>query len=137
MPTLAVNTAKHQDAGEPNWFGSAAYDRLSRVSVALIFALLVLANPHSAIQAAPDWDRPSLAYTLLLIAARVSNALFLALVAVTIVTRFQPLRKSAGIEPRLSALLGTFMLMPLAALPRPDLPPAVLATSSLVFTIGM
>ena len=137
MPTHAVNTAKHQDGLEPNWFASAACDRLSRVSVVLVFALLVLASLHGAVQAALDWDHQALDYTLLRIAARVSNALFLALVAVTTITRLQPIQKAAGIEPRLSALLGTFMLMTLALLPRAELPPAVLATSSALVIVGM
>jgi protein-S-isoprenylcysteine O-methyltransferase Ste14 len=58
-------------------------------------------------------------------------------VAATAITRLRPVRKAAGIEPRLSALLGTFLLTSLAVLPRAELPPIAVAISSALVIIGM
>jgi protein-S-isoprenylcysteine O-methyltransferase Ste14 len=57
----------------------------------------------------------------LAVAARTSNALFLALVAATVLTRLRPVAKARGLQPRASALLGTFLCTTLAFLPPADL----------------
>src|SRR5450759_4670139 len=46
-------------------------------------------------------------------------------------------RQAAGIEPRISALLGTFFLNILATLPRAELAPISLAISSVLVIAGM
>jgi protein-S-isoprenylcysteine O-methyltransferase Ste14 len=97
----------------------------------------MLANIFGIVRHATEWSSHSPDHTLLEILARISNALFLALVVVTTVSRLRPLRKGSGIEPRVSALLGTFMLLTLAVLPRAELPPIALATSSLLVIVGM
>jgi len=102
----------------------------------LVYTLLVFANVCGAIQVAFDWDHQSLHHTLLQTAARASNALFLALVVVTTLTRLRPVQKAAGIEPRVSALFGSFMLMTLFVLPRAQLSPVGLAISSTLIIIG-
>jgi len=66
-----------------------------------------------------------------------SKALFLALVVATTVTRLRPLRKAAGLEPRLSALVGTFLLATLVLLPPVELTPVALAISSALVVSGM
>jgi protein-S-isoprenylcysteine O-methyltransferase Ste14 len=60
---------------------------------------------------------------LLMLAAGMANALFLALVAVTTITRLVPIMKSKGVETRISALLGSFMSISLAFLPKAELGP--------------
>ncbi|WGD52923.1 isoprenylcysteine carboxylmethyltransferase family protein [Bradyrhizobium sp. CB1650] len=60
---------------------------------------------------------------LLLAAASVANILFLGLVAVTAMVRLVPIMKSKGIETRISALLGTFLSIALAFLPKAELGP--------------
>src|SRR4051812_41190099 len=62
-------------------------------------------------------------HKLLMLAASIANVLFLSLVAATAITRLIPIRKSKGIEPRLSALLGTFLCTTLALLPKAELGP--------------
>lgn len=64
-------------------------------------------------------------------AAHVANVLFLGLVAVTTLTRLVPIMKSKGIETRISALLGTFLSIALAFLPRAELDPvwSILSTT--------
>ncbi len=85
--------------------------------------------------AAPENHAPE--HLLLNIAARGSSALFVALAAATTLTRLPPLRKAAGLEPRVAAVLGTFLLTALAMLPRQELPPTALAISSVLIISGM
>jgi protein-S-isoprenylcysteine O-methyltransferase Ste14 len=129
-------TACRGGGGLP-WLDSSAQDHLARATVVMIFALLVFANVYGGIHGLFDRTYQSPGYTLLQVAARLSNALFLALVVVTTLTRLRPIQKAPGLEPRASALLGTFMLMTLPLLPRPELPPILLATSSILVVIGM
>jgi protein-S-isoprenylcysteine O-methyltransferase Ste14 len=72
----------------------------------------------------------------LVVLAAISNAVFLGLIAVTALTRLRPIRKAKGIEPRVSALTGTFMCLGLAFLPKADLGPFVSALSSLLIIVG-
>jgi protein-S-isoprenylcysteine O-methyltransferase Ste14 len=139
MPTHVHvrETANCQAGGAPTWIDSSAHDWLARATVVLVFSLLVFASVSGALQIALDSGHQPLDRTLLQIAARASNALFLALVAATAVTRLRPLRKAAGIEPRLSALLGTFLLISLAVLPRAELPPIAVAISSVLVIVGL
>jgi protein-S-isoprenylcysteine O-methyltransferase Ste14 len=73
---------------------------------------------------------------LLSLAASVASVMFLSLVASTAITRLAPVRKARGIEPRISALLGTFLTAGLAMLPKADLGPVMSATSTLLTVIG-
>jgi protein-S-isoprenylcysteine O-methyltransferase Ste14 len=75
-------------------------------------------------------------HKLLVVAASVANVLFLSLVAATTLTRLAPVRKSSGIEPRLSALLGSFLCMALVFLPKADLPPILSITSTVLIITG-
>src|SRR5947208_1177572 len=129
--------ANWRTGAEPAWLGGSAYDWLARATVVLVFTLMLLVSVSGALQAVLDWGNQPLDRTLLHIAARASNALFLALVVATTVTRLRPLRKAAGIEPRVSALLGAFLLTSLAVLPRAELPPIAVAISSALVIIGM
>ncbi|WFU43359.1 isoprenylcysteine carboxylmethyltransferase family protein [Bradyrhizobium sp. CB82] len=60
---------------------------------------------------------------LLMVAASIANVLFLGLVAMTTMTRLVPIMKSRGIETRISALLGAFLSIALAFLPKAELGP--------------
>jgi protein-S-isoprenylcysteine O-methyltransferase Ste14 len=140
MPThvpIVAETGQCQAGGPLAWIDGSAQDWLSRATVVLVFSLLVFISITGVLQAVVDWERRPLDHTLLHVAARASNALFLALVAATAVTRLRPLRKAAGMQPRLSALVGTFLLMSLAVLPRAELPPAAVALSSVLVIVGM
>jgi protein-S-isoprenylcysteine O-methyltransferase Ste14 len=75
-------------------------------------------------------------HKLLLVAARIANVMFLTLIASTTLTRLAPILKSRGIEPRISALLGTFMSMGLALLPKADLGPILSVTSTVLIMTG-
>src|SRR5665811_554685 len=132
-----IKTGKRQAGCGSNWFESFAYDWMIRLAIVVVFTFLILANVNGTIQAAVDWKQQALDHTLLNMAARVSSALFLALAAVTTLTRLPPIRKAAGIEPRISALLGPFLLTTLCTLPRAEFAPISLAISSVLVIAGM
>jgi protein-S-isoprenylcysteine O-methyltransferase Ste14 len=118
------------------WIGNGAYEWLARATVILVFTVLATLSVTGAFHAATNWSDQPLDHKLLSIAARISNALFLALVAATAVTRLRPVRKAAGIQPRVSALLGTFLATSLALLPPAQLAPIWLALSSALVIVG-
>jgi protein-S-isoprenylcysteine O-methyltransferase Ste14 len=115
----------------------SAHDWLSRATLALVFTFLVFISVTGALHVALEWEQQPLDHTLLSITALLSKALFLALVVATTVTRLRPLRKAPGVEPRLSALLGTFLVTSLVLLPHVEPPPIVLAISSALIISGM
>jgi len=132
-----IKTGKRQAGCGSNWFESSAYDWTTRLAIVVVFTLLILGSVNGIIQTAVNWKHEALDHTLLNMAARVSITLFLALMTVTTLTRLPPIRKAAGIEPRISALLGTFFLNILATLPRAELAPISLAISSVLVIAGM
>jgi protein-S-isoprenylcysteine O-methyltransferase Ste14 len=75
-------------------------------------------------------------HKVLMVAASVANVMFVSLVASTTLTRLAPIRKARGIEPRISALLGTFLSVALASLPKADLGPILSALSTTLILIG-
>jgi protein-S-isoprenylcysteine O-methyltransferase Ste14 len=122
----------------PRWFNalhrSLAFDWATRIAVASVFILMLFGNVSWIIQAASGEITN---YTLLSIATRASSALFVSLVAATTLTRLPPIRKAAGIEPRIAAMLGTFLLIALAMLPKQELPPIALGFSCALVITGM
>jgi len=125
----------------PRWFNTARYysvfDWATRLTLTSIFALLVFGNVSWIIHAVSDWKLHASYHIGLNIAARVSSALFVALAAATTLTRLPPIRKAAGIEPRIAALLGTFLLTALAMLPRKEISLMALAISCSFVVVGM
>jgi len=75
-------------------------------------------------------------HKLLMLAASIANVSFLSLVAATTITRLVPIQKSKGIEPRLSALLGTFLLTTVALLPKAELGPVWSVVSTTLILTG-
>jgi protein-S-isoprenylcysteine O-methyltransferase Ste14 len=61
---------------------------------------------------------------------------FLVLVVALAIFRRPPVRSASGWEPRVSALLGTFLLLALGALEQPELHPAVRWTASAWIVLG-
>jgi protein-S-isoprenylcysteine O-methyltransferase Ste14 len=137
-PYLTVPVA---DEFRARWFNPAACNLVlewaTRLTLASIFILLLFGNISWIVQAVSD-DKLQSSYQLLLnVAARGSSALFVALAAATTLTRLPPVRKASGIEPRIAALLGTFLLTALAMLPRQEISLAALAISCSFVVVGM
>ena len=112
-------------AAEFRRFNTAQYnsvlDWAARLTLASVFTLLAFSNVSWIIQLVSDGKLHGSYHIVLNIAAAASSALFVTLVAATTLTRLPPLRKAAGLEPRIAALLGTFLLTALAMLPRNEI----------------
>ena len=78
---------------------------------------------------------PSALYVLN-IAMRLSVIAYLVVIAASILVRMRPARKARGVEPRISALIGTFLLTAVVILPRRDLSPVAGLVSALLTTAG-
>ena len=78
---------------------------------------------------------PSALYVLN-IAMRLSVIAYLVVIAASVLVRLRPARKARGVEPRISALIGTFLLTAVVILPRRDLSPVAGLVSALLTTAG-
>ncbi len=107
-------------------------DWAARAVVLLTFTVLAILSLAGLPQLMP-LDDP---HKVLMAAARVSNVLFLSLVATTALTRLAPIQKSRGIEPRISALLGTFSAMSLSLLPEVEMGATLSIVSTGLIIIG-
>jgi protein-S-isoprenylcysteine O-methyltransferase Ste14 len=116
---------------------NSVFDWAARLTLVFVLSFLIFGNVSWIIHAVGSAEHHASDHLLLNVAARASSALFVALAAVTTLTRLPPVRKAAGLEPRIAALLGTFLLTVLALLPRQELPPIALALSSLLIIAGM
>jgi len=115
---------------------SRHYDVLMRLPMLMWSAFLGLVNvvalQEYVRQADPGLPVP---VYILNIAVRLSVIVYLVVIAATVVVRMRPARKARGVEPRISALIGTFLLTVLVVFPRRDL--SVLAgIVSAVLTLG-
>jgi protein-S-isoprenylcysteine O-methyltransferase Ste14 len=70
------------------------------------------------------------------VAARVSAIAFLLLVAAAVILRSRPSAKASGLEPRISALAGTFLMYSIALFPRRDLSLSAEMISTVLTTTG-
>jgi protein-S-isoprenylcysteine O-methyltransferase Ste14 len=133
-------TIRRADELSARWFNalhnSSAFDWATRIGLASVFAVLVFGN-LSWITHAVSGGLGNLSDQLLNIAARASSALFVGLAAATTLTRLPPVRRATGLEPRVAALLGTFLLTALALLPKKELPPIALGFSCALVIVGM
>jgi protein-S-isoprenylcysteine O-methyltransferase Ste14 len=140
---LTVSSAEEfrPERFRPQWFNTArcrsvVFDWATRLCLVFVLSVLIFGNVSWIVHAVGVEHHAS-DHLLLNIAARASSSLFVALAAATTLTRLPPVRKAAGIEPRIAALLGTFLLTALAMLPRQELPPIALGFSSLLIIAGM
>ena len=113
------------------------YDMLMRLPIVAWAAVIVLASAQSLqhyLQTAEP-TLPMIVYAIN-IAMRLSTIAFCAMIAAVVVLRCQPGAKARGIEPRLSALFGTFLASALVFFPRRELPVAVEIASILFVVAG-
>ena len=101
---------------------SRLYDVLMRLPMLIWSAFLGLASVvvlQEYVRKA-DPGLPVVVY-ILNIAMRLSVIVYLVVIAATVVVRMRPARKARGVEPRISALIGTFLLTVVVVFPRRDL----------------
>jgi protein-S-isoprenylcysteine O-methyltransferase Ste14 len=115
---------------------SRLYDTLMRLPMLMWSAFLGLVNAVALQEYLRQADSGlPVAVYVLNIAMRLSVIVYLVVIAATVVVRMRPARKARGVEPRISALIGTFLLTVLVVFPRRDL--SVLAgIVSAVLTLG-
>src|SRR5690348_7807183 len=98
---------------------SRTYDVLMRLPMlgwSIFLGLVTLVGLQQYIsQADPALARGVLALN---IAMRLSVILYLVVIAATVVVRMRPTGKARGIEPRASALIGTFLFTVVVLFPR-------------------
>jgi protein-S-isoprenylcysteine O-methyltransferase Ste14 len=70
------------------------------------------------------------------LAMRLSTIAFLLLLAVAVLLRTRPSAKAGGLEPRISALAGTFLMYGMVLFPRHDLSLSTEVISTLLITVG-
>lgn len=145
MPSssLIVRSAPqfHTAQLRPRWFSAERYslvfDWATRLALVFVLSLMIFGNVSWIVHAVTAADDHLPDHLWLNVAARASSALFVALAAATTITRLPALRKAAGLEPRIAAVFGTFLLTALAMLPRQDLPPVALGISSVLIIASM
>ena len=101
---------------------SRAYDISMRLPLLSWSTLLVTVSMAGLLRYTrePDPALPNAVYAIG-IAMRLSTIAFLILTAATVVLRRRPTVKARGVEPRISALLGTFLVYAVGLFPRREL----------------
>jgi protein-S-isoprenylcysteine O-methyltransferase Ste14 len=112
--------------------GNRWLDWAARAAVVIVFTALVVIG----VAVIPRLFPLDSIHKLLMLVASIANVLFLSLVAATAITRLAPIKKSKGIEPRLSAVLGTFLCTMLALLPKAELEPVWSVLSTTLILVG-
>ena len=104
--------------------------RLPMLLWSIFLAIVTLLGLEKYMREA-DPALPSALYVLN-VAMRLSVIAYLVVIAASVLVRLRPARKARGVEPRISALIGTFLLTAVVILPRHDLSPvAALVSASL------
>lgn len=92
-----------------------------------LLAIAALLREWSTIEPVTRWTY---------LAAHVSAFAFISLLVVTTLVRYRPIRNAEGLEPRVSALVGTFLGLTLGMLPPANLPPAVTLIAVALSALG-
>ena len=116
---------------------SRAYDVLMRLPVLAWSAALAImtAVGLERYASAADPALPRAIYSVN-IAMRLSVIVYLGILAATVVVRIQPMAKARGAEPRISALIGTFLLTVVVLFPRRELSLTAGCVSTLLILAG-
>ncbi|MBS3648092.1 isoprenylcysteine carboxylmethyltransferase family protein [Pseudaminobacter sp. 19-2017] len=109
-------------------------DVLGKAFIVVVFFFLAMTQWASIVVIIRDRD--SVDFWILVLSSRVLGLLFLCLVVGLTVVRHAPKLSAGGLEPRLSALAGTFALMLLVVLPTGSVGPGLLAGSTILIAIG-
>jgi protein-S-isoprenylcysteine O-methyltransferase Ste14 len=116
---------------------SRAYDLLMRVPLlayAVFFATLQMSGLARYVHEA-DAARPLAVYGIGM-AMRLSTIAFLLLLAAATILRARPTGKARGLEPRISALIGGFLVYAIPLFPRRELPVTAEMVSTLLVLFG-
>ena len=116
---------------------SRGYDLLMRLPMVVWATLIAMAAVTELVRYAGQTDpMPPQAIYAINIAMRLSTIAFLLLLAASVVLRAPPTGKARGIEPRVSALLGTCLIYALVLFPRRELSPLAGMASTILILFG-
>ena len=124
QPTRPLAQSESPALGKPH--PSRVYDLAMRLPI-LAWASILAA--HSVGRLAQDLRNEALVRVgdptsvLMSAAARAAVIIYLVIVAATVIVRLPPISQASGVRPRLTALLGTFLIMALALFPPARLSP--------------
>lgn len=98
------------------------FNQLSGFLPAGYFLLLVMAEGHDLLRLLekPLATTEAEVHIFAAAAATIGKMLFMSLIAVLFLIRKPPIRKAPGVQPRLTAMAGTFLLMAIVLLPTPE-----------------
>jgi protein-S-isoprenylcysteine O-methyltransferase Ste14 len=108
------------------------YDTLMRLPL-LGWVLFAATVQLAHVIHAPQTDSVSV---IVHVVMQLSTIVFMMLIAAAVIMRTRPSGKASGLEPRISALVGTFLIYGITAFPRRDLPLSLEAVSTLLTMIG-
>jgi protein-S-isoprenylcysteine O-methyltransferase Ste14 len=113
------------------WVG----DFLGRAGIVAYFSWAASARLGSIYSGIVDWSTLTMDHKLLWLLSQIAVLLFLLLVVATTFVRLKPIQSAEGIEPRFTALAGTFLLGLLALTPSSAPPPPTIAAIALVLVM--
>jgi protein-S-isoprenylcysteine O-methyltransferase Ste14 len=97
---------------------------LGRVGITISFTALATFKGVSVVHLVSDASDSPAENWLLVLLSNLASLVFLCLVVGVAVFRLKPSRAAPGLEPRLTALVATYMMLPLAIMPLGNTPPA-------------
>ena len=115
---------------------SRLYDVLMRLPLlmwSIFLGLVTIVGLQQYVQQSGR-ELPDVVY-ILNIVMRLSVIAYLVVIAATLLVRVRPAAKARGVEPRISALIGTFLLTVIVLFPRRELSPGADMVSTLL-TLG-
>jgi protein-S-isoprenylcysteine O-methyltransferase Ste14 len=107
---------------------------ISKVPLVFVFSFLATAGIVRMKHILMNWG--SLDHEYLLFANGVATVLFSSLIVLTTCFRLKPLKKASGIQPKISALLGSFLSFSLMIFPMPELPVSVASVALAMMIVG-
>jgi protein-S-isoprenylcysteine O-methyltransferase Ste14 len=102
--THAISEENQTPAPQWTWAG----DLLGRIAIILVFGMGILAKSRAIYGNALEWLAAAPDFEMLKLLSELASLAFLILVVSTTIIRLKPLRSADGIEPRFTALAGTF-----------------------------
>ena len=110
---------------------------LGKAALVSLFAFLAVLKLTSLNGRLAAWDQSHGAEKYVDLSSDVAGLGFMVLLLVLTTTRLRPSRTAEGWEPRISALIGSFLSFALVALPQAELGPAWRAAGVVLVAVGM
>ncbi|MBZ9846803.1 isoprenylcysteine carboxylmethyltransferase family protein [Mesorhizobium sp. CA14] len=110
-------------------------DFIGRATMTLYFTFWVTLKTLgliTAIQASGEWT----GVRIIDVVAEIAAICFVSLMVITTVARLSPLKTAEGVEPRISALIGSFATVTLIAVPRAQIAPQLELVADSVTIFG-